>query len=107
MPSPLVKRERKSHWSHKFRFGLNIDKILLKAQELTNRSWEYGTVAEALLELYNPELSVFYEFHPFPKGKLPRPLVADVPSLRYAKQVIRIDGETLIDGEGLYVPLRD
>ena len=29
-----------------------------QAIKLSNHSWEYGTAAEALLELYNPDLSV-------------------------------------------------
>ncbi|KAK3314552.1 hypothetical protein B0H66DRAFT_576774 [Apodospora peruviana] len=36
---------------------------------LASESWEWGTAAEALLELYNPELSVFGS-NPFPGGNV-------------------------------------
>ncbi|RDB18396.1 hypothetical protein Hypma_000352 [Hypsizygus marmoreus] len=39
--------------------GFPIDKVLNLAQSLPSHSWEFGTAAQALLELYNPELSVF------------------------------------------------
>lgn len=37
----------------------DVDKVLDEAIRVTSRSWEYGTLAEAMLELSNPELAVF------------------------------------------------
>ncbi|KDR72670.1 hypothetical protein GALMADRAFT_142965 [Galerina marginata CBS 339.88] len=45
--------------------GFDIKKVAQQAQALPSHSWEFGTAAEALLELYNPQLSVFGA-KPFP-----------------------------------------
>ncbi|KAI4163976.1 MAG: hypothetical protein LQ342_002473 [Letrouitia transgressa] len=78
--------------------GFNVSAVLARALTVSNHSWEYGTAAEALLELDNPELSVFGD-KPFPGDGLP-PIVAEIPSLQYAGQFIRLDNETLVDGDG-------
>ncbi|KAF2207194.1 hypothetical protein CERZMDRAFT_115366 [Cercospora zeae-maydis SCOH1-5] len=70
-----------------------------RAQNQATRSWEYGTVAEALLELYNPRLSVFSP-QAFPAGNAPDPESHLVPALAYAKRHIRLSSETLVDGDG-------
>lgn len=75
-----------------------IAKVLQKAIEVSTHSWEYGTVAEALLEHYNASLSVFHD--PFPNNRIPKLAVADVPSLSYVKPFIRTDNVTLVDGDG-------
>ncbi|KAH0527365.1 hypothetical protein TsFJ059_002373 [Trichoderma semiorbis] len=61
----------------------------------SSHSWEWGTAAEALLELYNPELSVFGS-NPFPNGKVPQ---ADpsTTALAYAKQLINRNSQTLVN----------
>lgn len=61
----------------------------------SSHSWEWGTAAEALLELYNPELSVFGS-NPFPNGKVPQ---ADpsTTALAYAKQFINRNSQTLVN----------
>lgn len=38
--------------------GFDPVKAAGQAQELSRHSWEYGTTAEALLELYSPRLTV-------------------------------------------------
>jgi hypothetical protein len=58
------------------------------------QSWEWGTAAEALMELYNPELSVFGS-DPFPGGSVPSPDQGSLP-LVYAKSYIDIDGQVLV-----------
>ena len=45
--------------------GFNIENVAAIAKQLPSHSWEFGTATEALLELYNPELSVFGP-NPFP-----------------------------------------
>ncbi|CRK21743.1 hypothetical protein BN1723_003200 [Verticillium longisporum] len=59
-----------------------------------SHSWEWGTTAEALLELYNPELSVFGP-EPFPGGKIPK---ADPSTfaLRYARRYINRNSQILV-----------
>ncbi|KAM0470872.1 hypothetical protein ACHAPX_009746 [Trichoderma viride] len=62
---------------------------LAAARVMTNKSshsWEWGAAAEALLELYNPELSVFGS-NPFPSGKIPQ-ASSNTTALVYAKQFI-------------------
>lgn len=59
-----------------------------------SHSWEFGTAAEALLELYNNELSVFGS-NPFPNGKIPSADPA-IFALSYAKQFIDIDSQVLV-----------
>ncbi|KAJ7579268.1 Six-hairpin glycosidase-like protein [Mycena floridula] len=64
--------------------GFDIAFVTKVAQELPSHSWEYGTCMEALLELYNPDASVF--------GATPFPVVnqtaAAITSLAYAETTI-------------------
>lgn len=62
--------------------------------DLAGQSWEWGTAAEALLELYNPELSVFGA-DPFPGGAVPN-ASPSIMALVYAKSFIDIDGQVLV-----------
>ena len=79
--------------------GFPIDKVISLAISLPSHSWEFGTAAEALLELYNPSLSVF--------GSSPFPVqaslhVSDIESLAYARSKI-VFGQgvnALADGDG-------
>ena len=78
---------------------------MARALNVSAHSWEYGTTAQALLELRNPQISVFG--NPFPHDKLPTAIsVENVPSLTYAKPFIRLDNDTLIDGDGEPLPIR-
>lgn len=85
--------------------SLNIGYDPVKAADqpkrLSTHSWEYGTAAEALLELYNPELSVFSP-NAFPNDKAPKVDVDSFPALCYARRFIELDrpNGTLIDGDG-------
>ncbi|PWN26371.1 hypothetical protein BDZ90DRAFT_233501 [Jaminaea rosea] len=79
--------------------GYDADKVLSVAKKLTTHSWEYGILAEALLEYYNASLSVFGS-NPFPNGKVPKPNVATVQALSYVKPNISISGNTLSNGDG-------
>lgn len=80
-------------------FGYNPILVANQAKSLSTHSWEYGTAAEALLELYNPSLSVFSKTA-FPNRQLPKPDPAQIEALRYAKPHIRLNAPTLIDGDG-------
>ncbi|KAF2161649.1 hypothetical protein M409DRAFT_28044 [Zasmidium cellare ATCC 36951] len=92
------------HYSHpsccdKHNIGYNPILAANQAKRLSTHSWEYGTTAEALLELYNPHLSVFSRTA-FPNNHLPIPDPDTIESLRYARQHIRLNSPTLIDGGG-------
>ncbi|CUS07513.1 unnamed protein product [Tuber aestivum] len=74
--------------------GYDVQKVKSQMLRLATHSWEYGTAAQALLELDNPELSIF--------GASPFPIPGN-PSgsaLEYAKQHITLTGDTLINGDG-------
>jgi hypothetical protein len=67
-----------------------------------SHSWEWGTGAEALLELYNNELSVFGS-NPFPNGLIPS---ADpgIISLAFAQPFINTDAQVLVDNSAVGDP---
>lgn len=69
---------------------------------LASHSWEWGTAAEALLELYNPELSVFGP-NPFPGGKIPNASDNTV-SLVYARQFIDLNGDVFVGNSAVGDP---
>lgn len=58
--------------------GFDIEKVVELAKSKPSHSWEYGAATEALLELYDPELSVF--------GSCPFPVQVKNPS-----QVVALD----------------
>ena len=79
--------------------GFDIHKISFLAESLPSHSWEYGTAAQALLELYNSSLTVF--------GSTPFPVQSaspgEVKALAYAKDKIQLGGKganVLVDGDG-------
>lgn len=78
--------------------GFDIDSVLSLAESLPSHSWEFGTASEALLELYNPSLSVFGST-PFPIRPIQN---GTVKALTYAqsKIVIGTGPNGLIDGDG-------
>jgi hypothetical protein len=78
--------------------GFNPTTVFKVARFLPSHSWEFGTASEALLELFNPELSVFGP-NPFP---VPTVQPSDVPSLAYAKSkiVIGTGANALSNGDG-------
>ena len=84
-----------------FQCGFDPEKVLVQAFAITSRSWEYGTLVQALLEFKDPHLTVFGQ-EPFPRGRIPG--LADpskIIGLQYARTVIWTnDTEQLIDGEG-------
>ncbi|KAF5343510.1 hypothetical protein D9756_011604 [Leucocoprinus leucothites] len=82
--------------------GFDIESVAALAKSIPSHSWEYGTASETLLELYDPEISVFGS-SPFTatpgylkshKGK--------IQGLEYAKSVIVLGTGVngLADGDG-------
>jgi hypothetical protein len=78
--------------------GFDIEKVAARAQDLATHSWEFGTTAQALLELYDSEYSVFGN------RSLPVPtlLKATTRSLAYASKSIKLGtgSDSLADGGG-------
>ncbi|KAJ6541211.1 hypothetical protein DFH09DRAFT_51419 [Mycena vulgaris] len=79
-----------------FNPGFNINAVATRARALPTHSWEYGTAAQAILELESPLLSVFGPT-PFPVVPLPSDLV---PSLAYAASKITVGTNGLSNGGG-------
>ncbi|KAF2841382.1 hypothetical protein M501DRAFT_920606, partial [Patellaria atrata CBS 101060] len=72
--------------------------IAALAQSLPSHSWEYGTAANALLELHNPSLTVF-DPSPFPADKIPWADPINTDALLYAAPHIATDGPTLFPAD--------
>lgn len=75
--------------------------IISQALRITSRSWELGTLTQALLELEAPELTVFAS-NPFPEGQIPPVVQPDnVRALKYARSNIWTNhSHLLFNGEG-------
>jgi hypothetical protein len=78
--------------------GFDIFKVLQLAVALPSHSWEFGTACEALLELFDPDISVFGDA-PFPP---PMVTASESISLTYASNKFQIGNgsNTLINGAG-------
>lgn len=76
-----------------------INSVVSQARLLASHSWEYGTLSEALLEWYSPNIAV-YSKDAFPGGMIPVLHSSEIASLSYAKPHIWTDSTTLADGEG-------
>lgn len=93
--SPLSTR---SSNAYPFNPGFDVKKVVALAESLPSHSWEFGVATEALLELFDPELSVF--------GKEPFPVTVGKPSqvtaLQYAASRITIGSgaNALSNGDG-------
>ncbi|KAK0200675.1 hypothetical protein DFS33DRAFT_1265762 [Desarmillaria ectypa] len=78
--------------------GFDIASVAALAESLPSHSWEFGTASEALLELYNPNISVY--------GQIPLPAESYLPSsvkaLSYAKEKIAlgVGANGLSNGDG-------
>ncbi|KAJ7617130.1 hypothetical protein FB45DRAFT_933493 [Roridomyces roridus] len=79
-----------------FNPGFDISAVAALAHSLPSHSWEYGTAAEAFLELDSAVLSVFGS-EPFPVLSVPPAWVAP---LSYAEANIELGLDGLDDGSG-------
>ena len=79
-----------------FQYGFNIYGARNLSKQLATHDWEMGTAAEALLELVDPEISVFGA-KPFPGGKIPVTWFRMEEALLYVQQNVKIGGRTLFD----------
>ncbi|EPE31615.1 Six-hairpin glycosidase [Glarea lozoyensis ATCC 20868] len=73
--------------------GYNITTTIQSMLQLAKKSWEYGTISEAFLELHNPSLSVFSPTA-FPHNLIPS-VSQSTGALAYAKQYIHTNAQTL------------
>ncbi len=84
--------------------GFDYFAVTQRAADLSKHSWEWGTASEALLEAFDPKLSVYgassTSFPKSSKGKIPVKQPADVLSLAYAKKYIALNSDTLVRGDG-------
>ncbi|KAF4616803.1 hypothetical protein D9613_008400 [Agrocybe pediades] len=82
-----------------FPAGFDIQKVASAAQSLPEHSWEFGAAAQALLELHNPELSVF-GVQPFPVPSISN--LTSVPALKYAADSVKFGASyhALAKGDG-------
>lgn len=76
--------------------------VLKLAASSAQNSWEYGTVSQAKLDWYNPELSIWSS--PFPAPKLSKEQIDNTDALSYIRDGkkggtpwLRLDGDTLIE----------
>ena len=80
--------------------GYDYVQVVTQATKLAANSWEYGAVAQALLEVYDGPLSVFGSSNTaFPNSKIPV-TSNTATSLAYAKPLISTHGTTLVQGQG-------
>ena len=95
--SPL-RRKKEATYYDSGQVGYDLNATLDNAKRLATHSWEYGSVFQALLEVYDPQHSV-YGKHAFPNGQLPN-LSASAAALDYIGSRIDLSGQTLADGAG-------
>lgn len=69
--------------------GFDIERVIALTNSSQAHSWEYGTAAQAFLELYDPQHAVFGDT-PFPVPTLAR---SNVRSLAYAATKIILGGD--------------
>nr|OQO24195.1 hypothetical protein B0A51_08581 [Rachicladosporium sp. CCFEE 5018] len=81
-----------------FNYTFPVDAVQAQGKRLAAHDWEYGTLAQALLELHNPEMSVFSATS-FPADKIPS-LSAGMPdALSWVQPKIRTSGDTLYQND--------
>lgn len=75
--------------------GYDVQKVRQQMINLAAHSWEWGTAAQALLELDSPALSVFG--NPFPVPSNPSSTALD-----YARKHIYLGGQYLVPSDGKF-----
>lgn len=75
--------------------GFDVQKVRGQMMNLAGHSWEWGTAAQALLELDSPALSVFG--NPFPIPSNPSSTALD-----YARGHIFLGGQYLVPSDGKF-----
>ncbi|KAK5992638.1 hypothetical protein PT974_06053 [Cladobotryum mycophilum] len=82
--------------------GFNVETAARVMTDKSQYSWEWGTAAQALLELYDNNISVFGD-NPFPNGRIPN-VSPSIRSLSYAKPHINRNSQVLVDNSAVGDP---
>ena len=77
--------------------GYDVTKVSELASTLSESNWEWGTQAQTLLELHDPDIAVFSEAA-FPQDKIPN---RETSSTDYARSKISTSGSTLTPAGGM------
>ncbi|EMC93910.1 hypothetical protein BAUCODRAFT_52470, partial [Baudoinia panamericana UAMH 10762] len=92
-----------------FNFTFRVNAVRHQAEHLANHSWEYGTTAEAVMELVNPEKSVFGS-DPFKGNHIPyqalhmdQALIWVYQHIEYEEQMLYADEYSVSDPASLGV----
>lgn len=82
--------------TRKIDIGYDVSQVSDLASSRAKSNWEWGTQAQALLELQDPDVSVFAD-NAFPNGKIPKQSTA---ATAYAQRYIKTSGNTLTAAGG-------
>lgn len=88
--------------SNEVNAGFNAFQAAQVMVDKAGQSWEWGTAAEALLELYNPELTV-YSSNAFPGGRVPK-ADPNTFALQYARQFINTNSQVFVGNSAVGDP---
>jgi len=77
-----------------FNYGFRVNAARTQIERLSSHSWEYGIGAEAILELLEPERTVFAS-EPFPADKIPKLPLKKPQGILWMQRHIRKDAPTL------------
>lgn len=89
-----------AHVAFSLQLDYDADAVLDYGKNIASHSWEYGVMSEALMDWYNPSLSVFSS-SAFANGKMPKVAVSKMAATSYAIDKIDLTrGDTLVDGAG-------
>ena len=82
--------------------GFDIQQVAALAKSIPSHSWEFGTAAEALLELHDPDISVFGSSPFASTSRYLRSNRGRIQALEYAASTITIGTGVngLADGDG-------
>lgn len=75
-----------------FNYGFRVNAARMQIEKLSTHSWEYGIGAEAMLELLEPERTVFAA-EPFPADKVQKLPLKKPQGLMWMYRYIRTKGE--------------
>ena len=83
--------------------GFNLTQVANTAAKLSKHSWEYGTTAQSLMEVFEADSTVFGRNNTnfvFPFGRIPVLDLDTSTSLQYARKYIQTKGVGLSHGDG-------
>lgn len=78
-----------------FNYTFRVNAARSQIERLSSHSWEYGTGAEAILELLEPERTVFAS-EPFPADKIPKLPLKKPQGILWMQRHIRTKGDSTL-----------